>query len=344
MQLEKKELSKIIMAKKLFLEEMSEEDINTLNCTIIFAKESFVIIESNNTKIQCQIKIQNVDTELKFNASFKEILKVCETFTKKTDIEIKYTSDKITFIGNVDKEEVKVIVNISKSEKINSKISESGTFTLSTPELLESLGYTSKILRDVPQINTETLVEIESAWHKLTFATYSDIELMQNSFITENEEEPINMFLNKEEFRIFLNSIKNLKALEIDFSLKNNKYLIAGNGLVMVKNISKKTGLSVLKIIENIFKKCQFIAIKFNGLDIDTTLQKDYLYFRKNEDGVELTNKEIDNKKFSYSYRANKVFNKNEINSIMIDKDYHLLLVKEGNYNYILMPKKETVI
>lgn len=338
--MDKNELAKIAIINKILLSRLSDEEINELVASVVISKkESHIVVWDTRVKIQMELKLQQITATTEFAVAFKDLVTLTKEFTKKANIDVIIENDTVTFNAMQGKEEKEVVIKML-DEKTRS-YTKCNTSKIDTSDLLIAVTAVSKIMKDIPQIQSDALLELVETHHKLSMYAYTDIELFSSSHITDNESRSSRVFLDKDEVKFLLEIMKNLKSLEIDFALSNNGFVVSANGIdVLVIAKKKDSDISVSNLIAKVNQNSNYLPLKFNGIELDDELQKDYLRIEKKDDSYILTNRPV-NTKNEYSYRINKIFNIKaiDVDILLFEKDSKILKIEFDNSSYYLMPK-----
>ena len=312
MQITKNELTKINTLYKVMLSKFDEEKISEMDTEILF-EEYLMTVQTNekDLKIQLSLKITGGPARSGYVVKMADLMGVVKTFTKKADIDIILESDKVTFKGIQNKEEVEMSLNAT--EKAINKKNVSGA-KVNASDLLLGLSCITKTIKDLPEVASDTFVELRQSYHKLSLFTYSDIELISYNQITDNE----------------------------NLNVNQNGYSISSSGIDIIVSIPIKEGLSVESLITKIETTANFRPMKFKGLDIDEKENKDYIHLRKEDDKFVFTNKKLSRSCDEFSYKINKIFRMTDIDILYVDvfNERNILKASFGGTNYYLMPKK----
>lgn len=340
MLIEKSELSKIKIIDKIL--ENSDVDISKLEASLIIGTKSYLIVSSNKIRLQAEINIQEVKEDKSVVVAFVDVLDLCKVFTTKTNIEITIEKSKIIFSGLQGKETVikeMVLLNSEASNKMRVNVS-----CVDTEEILVGATSLKKMIRTIPQLlSGNPYIELQEIHHKLCMYGYSDVELCSFEIITDNESRGNQLFLDDADMKILIEIIKQLKALEIGIGTSKNSIFISANGIDIIYNVKNKDSeISIISLIDNIKDNSNFIPYPFSGMDIDNSLQKNYVYINKIDGKFVLTNKEREGV-ICWPYRVNKLISSNlEINFLHHDKKNNILRIPiNKSTNYYLMPKRD---
>lgn len=340
MQITKNELTKINTLYKVMLSKFDEEKISEMDTEILF-EEYLMTVQTNekDLKIQLSLKITGGPARSGYVVKMADLMDVVKTFTKKADIDIILESDKVTFKGIQNKEEIEMSLNAT--EKAINKKNVSGA-KVNASDLLLGLSCITKTIRGLPEVASDTFVELRQTYHKLSLFTYSDIELISYNQITDNENDSTILMLNKDEIKFMNDLLKLLKSLEVDLNVNQNGYSISSSGIDIIVSIPIKEGLSVESLITKIETTANFRPMKFKGLDIDEKENKDYIHLRKEDDKFVFTNKKLSRSCDEFSYKINKIFRMTDIDILYVDvfEERNILKASFGGTNYYLMPKK----
>lgn len=336
--IEKSELSKVKILEKIL--ELTDADISNIEASLIIGSESNIITSTGRLRLQTDLNIQEASEDKEFSVMFSDLFDLCKLFTTKTNIEIVVEDKKLIFSGLQGKEMVIKEVPILASEILPK--ARMNVSSVDTEEILVGLQSLKKIIRDVPQIKGEQYVELEEIHHKISMYGYSDVELCLFSYITDNESRSNRLFLNEDDIKIISETIKQLKVLDVGIGTGKNSILISGNGIEVVYNIKQKDNeLSVANLISQVMMKSNFLPKPFNGMKINNSLQKNFVYVDKVDDKFVLTNEE---KKSTvcWPYKVNKMVSSNvDIDFIYYDTVRQILKLSINNStDYYIFPKK----
>lgn len=355
MKISKDELAKILKLKKVLELELSEEEISSLTFNMYIKENEFhtnVVCKKNI--IQCVSSIENPENiRLRVAANFNDLLKVCKTFTKKTDIELILNDNEIIFKGIQDKNEVISKLPLSKESALNKFLPKNEGNNLDSLDFLTSLLACHKLAKEMAQIDVESLIKVSLKDNYLQLFANSSNEILK-CFTNYQSMDKISFYIEKYKIRAITTLIQESKSFTLKVKIVKEGILVESGSYRMYSAKSSKPGLDLEKLVENIEEKMEFKTIG-KTIEEKTIFERNMnerIAYIEEVNGINVLKSNDINQVFSniskieVGYSDKRLTDLLKIKSLEVEKfsisENNVLKLENSYLNYYLLPKKRT--